>query len=56
MGILIGFVIFVLSIFAILDCVKSNLATEKKFLWVLLIICLPILGLILYYLVGKTGN
>ena len=55
MGLLLGFVVFVLNILAIVDIVKGNLAVEKKILWTLLIIFLPVLGLILYYLVGRTS-
>ena len=53
MGKLIGLIIFVLDIIAILDCVKSNKSTGQKALWVILILVLPLIGLIAYYLVGK---
>jgi hypothetical protein len=50
---IIGLVILVLDILAIVDCVKSNKDTGKKALWIILILVLPLLGLILYYLIGK---
>jgi len=50
---LIGLVVFVLDIIAILDCLKSNMDSGKKVLWILLILILPLAGLLLYYLVGK---
>jgi len=50
---LIGLAILVADIIAILDCVKSNKDTGKKVLWILLILILPLVGLILYYLVGR---
>jgi len=53
MGGLLGLVILVLDIIAILDCVKSSLETGKKVLWIILILILPVLGLILYFLLGK---
>jgi len=53
MNSLIGLVILVLDIIAILDCVKSNKDTGKKALWIVLILVLPVVGLILYYLVGR---
>jgi len=53
MGGLIGLVILVLDIIAIVDAVKSSLETGKKILWIVLIIILPIIGMILYFLVGK---
>ena len=52
---LIGLVGLVLAIIAIVDCAKSNLETGKKALWIALILLLPLLGLILYYLVGRKS-
>lgn len=52
MGIL-GLIIFILDILAIVDCVKSGMSTGKKALWIILILLLPLIGLILYYLLGK---
>ena len=53
MGKLIGLIILVLDILAIVDCVKSSKSTGQKALWIILILVLPLLGLILYYLIGK---
>lgn len=53
MGKLIGLIILVLDIVAILDCVKSDKSGGKKALWIILILVLPAVGLIAYYLVGK---
>jgi len=50
---LIGLIVLILDIIAVLDCVKSNMDSGKKALWILLILILPVVGLILYYLVGK---
>ena len=50
---LLGLVILVLDIVAILDAVKSKMSNGKKALWIILILVLPVVGLILYYLVGK---
>lgn len=56
MAVLFSLAILILDVFAIMDAFKSDLATEKKLLWVLLIVCLPILGLILYYLTAKPAR
>jgi hypothetical protein len=53
---LLGLVVLVLDIFAIVDCVKSNSDTGKIVLWVVLILFLPILGMILYFLVGRSKS
>jgi len=50
---LLGLVVLVLDVIAILDCVKSSMDSTKKILWIVLILVLPVIGLVLYYLVGK---
>ncbi len=50
---IIGLVILVLDIWAIIDCVKSPKTGGQKLLWVLLILILPVVGLILYFLLGR---
>ena len=49
----LGLVILVLDIIAIVDVIKSSADTGKKILWIILILILPIVGMILYFLVGK---
>lgn len=53
MSALLGLVILVADIIAILDCLKSNKETGHKILWIVLILILPIVGMILYFLIGK---
>jgi hypothetical protein len=53
MGALIGIVVLVLDIIALVDVIKSSVDTGKKVLWVILILVLPIIGMVLYFLVGK---
>jgi uncharacterized membrane protein len=43
---------FILWIVALVDCLKSN--NPNKLVWVLVIILLPFLGSILYFLLGKS--
>ncbi|UCC95276.1 MAG: PLDc N-terminal domain-containing protein [Candidatus Omnitrophota bacterium] len=56
MEFLIGIVILILDIVAVADAIRGSLSAEKKILWVALIIFLPVLGLILYYLLGRPGK
>ena len=51
---LIPLLIFIIDIVVIVDILKSNKDTEKKILWIIAVIFLPILGPILYYLIGKN--
>ncbi len=53
MGTLLGLVILILDIIAIVDCLKSDASTGKKLLRILLIVILPVVGMILYFLLGK---
>ncbi len=50
---ILGLLVLVLDIIAIVDVVKSSIDTGKKTLWVILIIILPVIGMILYFLMGK---
>lgn len=53
---LIGLVILALDIWAILNVIKSSAETGIKILWVLLIVLLPVVGLIIWALMGPRGN
>mgnify|MGYP003447502995 FL=1 len=53
MGRLISIIILIIDVVVILDIVRSNKDTEKKVLWIIAVIFLPILGPILYYFIGK---
>ncbi len=53
MGGLLGLVVLVLDILAIINVIKSSVTTGKKILWIALILLLPLVGLILYYLLGR---
>ena len=52
-GGIFGLLILVLDIVAIVDCVQRSMDTGMKVLWIVLIILLPIIGLILYFLLGR---
>lgn len=52
---IIGLFIFILDIIAIVDVLKSSMDTGKKLLWILLILVLPVLGMILYFLMGQRN-
>ena len=53
---LISLVILALDIWAIVSIVRSDATGGKKVLWVLLILILPVLGLILWGIMGPRGN
>jgi hypothetical protein len=49
---LVSIVILVLDVIALVSLLKSGADTGTKILWALLIILLPVLGMILYFLMG----
>ncbi len=52
---IIGFLILFLDIWAIIKTVQSNVSALKKTVWILIILFLPILGLILWYILGPKS-
>jgi hypothetical protein len=53
MGRLISLLILVIDVIVIVDIVKSNKDTEKKILWIIAVVFLPVLGPLLYYILGN---
>ena len=49
---LFGLIILVLDIIAIVSILKSGADTGTKLLWVILVILLPVIGMVLYFLMG----
>jgi hypothetical protein len=54
-GLLFAAAVLVLDILSILDVVDGPRDTEKKALWIVLILLLPIAGPLLYYLLARRG-
>jgi hypothetical protein len=55
-GGLLGLIILVLDIWAILKIVDSSATTGSKVFWIVLILVLPLLGLVIWWLFGPSGN
>jgi hypothetical protein len=53
MGRLLYLIVVVIDIIVIVDIVRGNKDMEKKVLWIIAVIFLPVLGPILYYVIGK---
>jgi len=53
MGGLLGLIVLILDVVAIVDAVKSSMEQNKKILWIVLIIVLPLIGMALYFMIGK---
>ena len=55
-GGIFGLIILILDIWAIISVIRSDSTSGKKVLWVLLIVLLPVLGLIIWGIMGPRGN
>ena len=49
---LLGVLILAGDIWAILNIAQSSASNEKKLIWILVVLLLPLLGLILWYFLG----
>lgn len=52
---LIGLIVLILDIVAIISVLGGSGSVEHKLLWTVLILVLPVLGMILYFLLGRSG-
>jgi hypothetical protein len=54
---LFGLIVLIADVWAIVNVFQSSADTGKKVLWTVLVIILPVLGFILWYLLGpKTAG
>ena len=53
---LLGLLILIGDIWAIINILQSTASTEKKLIWVLVVVLLPLLGLILWYFLGPRNG
>jgi hypothetical protein len=51
-GGLFGLIILILNVWAIIRIVQSGASTATKVLWTVLVLLLPVIGLIFWYLMG----
>jgi len=47
-----GLLVLAADVWAILQIAQSSASNEKKALWIVLVVVLPLLGLILWYFLG----
>ena len=53
---LVGLLILAGDIWAIINIFQSSASNEKKLLWTLVVLLLPLLGLILWFFLGPRGG
>jgi len=53
---ILGLLILVGDIWAIMNIFQSSASSEKKLLWILVVVLLPLLGLILWFFLGPRNR
>jgi len=53
---LIGLLVLAGDIWAIINIFQSSASNEKKLLWIVAVVLLPVLGLILWYFLGPRSG
>jgi succinate dehydrogenase/fumarate reductase cytochrome b subunit len=51
-----GLIVLIADIYAIVNIFQSNASTDRKVLWTVLVILLPVLGFILWLIFGPRTN
>jgi len=51
-----GVLVLAANVWAILQIAQSSVSNEKKALWIVLVVVLPLLGLILWYFLGPRSG
>ena len=55
-GGIVGLLILAGDIWAIINIFQSSVSNEKKLIWILAVLLLPLLGLILWFLLGPRDS
>lgn len=53
---LLGVLILVADIWAIINIFQSSVSNEKKLIWIIVVVLLPVLGLILWFFLGPRDR
>ena len=51
-----GLLILALDILAIINILQSSASNEKKLIWIVAVVLLPLLGLILWFFLGPRNG
>lgn len=53
---LFGLLVLIGDIWAIINILQSSAGNDKKLLWVVVVVLLPLVGLILWFFMGPRGG
>ncbi len=55
-GGILGLLVLIGDIWALINILQSSAANDKKLLWVVVVVLLPLLGLILWFFLGPRDR
>ena len=55
-GGIFGVLVLIADVWAIVNIAQSSAATGHKVLWIVLVLLLPVVGLIIWFLLGPRGG
>lgn len=53
---ILGFLILAAEVWAVISIFQSGTSNEKKALWIVLVILVPLIGLIVWFFLGPRGG
>lgn len=53
---IVGTVILLLDIFAIVSVLLGSSSVIRKLIWIAIILLLPLIGMLLYFLIGRSSS
>ncbi|MGB7244748.1 MAG: PLD nuclease N-terminal domain-containing protein [Sulfitobacter sp.] len=51
-----GLIILALDVWAIISIIGSRVSTGRKVLWTLLVLIMPIVGFVIWFIIGPKSN
>ena len=51
-----GLLVLAADVWAVLNIAQSSASNEKKTLWIVLVVALPVFGVILWFFLGPKGG
>ena len=55
-GSILGILILIGDIWALMNILQSSVGNDKKLLWVVVVVLLPVIGLILWFFMGPRNR
>jgi len=53
---ILGLLVLIADVYAIVKTLQSSAGTGQKVIWIVIVLLLPLLGVVLWWLMGPKGN